>query len=50
MDKFSFLGNGDVNAVENMYKQYKKNPESVEDGWARFFEGACAGQEGGGFE
>ncbi|MBT5976004.1 MAG: 2-oxoglutarate dehydrogenase E1 component [Flavobacteriales bacterium] len=39
MDKFSFLGNGDVNAVENMYKQYKKNPESVEDGWARFFEG-----------
>ena len=39
MDKFSYLGNGDVNAVENLYEQYLQNPESVDFGWKKFFEG-----------
>ncbi len=39
MDKFSYLGNGDVNAVEDLYKQYKADPESVDFGWRKFFEG-----------
>lgn len=39
MDKFSYVGNGDVNAVEDLYNQYKKDPESVDFGWKKFFEG-----------
>jgi 2-oxoglutarate dehydrogenase E1 component len=39
MDKFSYLGNGDVNAVEEIYQQYKNNPDSVEEGWKKFFQG-----------
>jgi 2-oxoglutarate dehydrogenase E1 component len=39
MDKFSYLGNGDVNAVEELYRQFKQNPDAVEDGWRKFFQG-----------
>lgn len=39
MDKFSYLGNGDVNAVEELYKEFKNNPDSVDEGWKRFFQG-----------
>ena len=39
MDKFSYLGNGDVNAVEELYKQFKESPDSVEEGWKKFFQG-----------
>jgi 2-oxoglutarate dehydrogenase E1 component len=39
MDKFSYLSNADVNAYEELFKQYKKDPESVEFGWRKFFEG-----------
>ncbi len=39
MDKFSYIGNGDVNAIEELYKNYQKDPESVDFGWKKFFEG-----------
>jgi len=39
MDKFTFVGNGDVNAIDDLYEKYKSNPESVDIQWARFFEG-----------
>ncbi len=39
MDKFSFIGNGDVNAIEELYKQFKQNPTSVDEGWNKFFQG-----------
>ncbi len=39
MDKFSYLSNGDVNAIEDLFQQYKKDPESVDYGWQKFFEG-----------
>ena len=39
MDKFTFVGNGDVNAIDDLYERYKSNPESVDLEWARFFEG-----------
>lgn len=39
MDKFTFVGNGDVNAIDDLYERYKANPESVDIEWARFFEG-----------
>jgi len=39
MDKYSYLSNGDVNAIETLYEQYKKDPESVDEGWQKFFQG-----------
>jgi 2-oxoglutarate dehydrogenase E1 component len=39
MDKFSYLGNADVNAIEAMYQQYLQNPDSVDESWANFFKG-----------
>ena len=39
MDKFSYLSNADVSAVEELYQNYLNNPQSVDEGWAKFFEG-----------
>ncbi len=39
MDKFSYLGNADVNAIEEMYLRYLKNPEEVDVSWRDFFKG-----------
>lgn len=39
MDKFSYLGNADVSAVDEIYQQYLKDPDSVDEGWLKFFKG-----------
>ena len=39
MDKTSYIGNADPNAIDYLYKQYKNDPESVDIGWKKFFEG-----------
>lgn len=39
MDKVSYVGNADVNAIDYLYKQYRQDPESVDAGWKKFFEG-----------
>ncbi len=39
MDKFSYIGNGDVNAFEDLYQQYKQNPKLVDESWQHFFKG-----------
>lgn len=39
MDKFSYLSNADVSAVEELYQNYLNDPQSVEEGWGKFFEG-----------
>ena len=39
MDKVSYVGNADVNAIDFLYKQYRQDPESVDTGWKKFFEG-----------
>lgn len=39
MDKVSYVGNADVNAIEHLYQSYCKDPESVDIGWKKFFEG-----------
>lgn len=39
MDKHSYLSNADIPSIENLYQQYKSNPESVDFGWKKFFEG-----------
>lgn len=39
MDDISYIGNADVNAIEHLYKQYRKDKNSVDEGWRKFFEG-----------
>lgn len=35
----SYLSNADVNYIDDLYKQYQSNKESVDFGWQKFFEG-----------
>ena len=39
MDKISYVGNADVNAIDHLHKQYMQDPQSVDIGWQKFFEG-----------
>ncbi len=39
MDKFSFLGNADTSAIEDLFQQYLKDNNSVESDWKQFFYG-----------
>ncbi len=39
MDKFSYIANADVEAIDNLYKAYQENPSSVDITWQKFFEG-----------
>jgi 2-oxoglutarate dehydrogenase E1 component len=39
MDKFSPLGNSEIEAVEHLYSLYLKDPGLVDPSWQKFFEG-----------
>jgi 2-oxoglutarate dehydrogenase E1 component len=39
MDKFSYLGHADADAIEDLYRQYLHDPDQVPSDWKRFFEG-----------
>jgi 2-oxoglutarate dehydrogenase E1 component len=39
MDRFSYISNAEAAYIEELYKNYKQNPTSVDPGWQRFFEG-----------
>jgi 2-oxoglutarate dehydrogenase E1 component len=39
MDTYSYIANADVAAIEKLYEAYQQNPESVDFGWRKFFEG-----------
>lgn len=39
MGNQSYLGNGDVTAIDALYTQYRQDPTSVDVSWRRFFEG-----------
>ena len=39
MSDFSYVGNADVNAIENLYQQFLQNPDSVDASWKQFFAG-----------
>ncbi len=39
MDPYHFLNSNDPAVIEALYLQFKNAPESVEEGWRRFFEG-----------
>jgi 2-oxoglutarate dehydrogenase E1 component len=39
MEPFSYLGNSDMNAIEDLYRQYLQNPDNVDESWRNFFKG-----------
>ncbi len=39
MSTSTYLGNAEITAIEDLYSQYLSNPESLDAGWSRFFEG-----------
>ena len=39
MDKFTFIGNADVNEIDDFYKLYQNDPSSIDQDWIKFFEG-----------
>jgi 2-oxoglutarate dehydrogenase E1 component len=39
MDNYSFLGAANSTFFEEIYEQYLKNPDSVEQTWRSFFQG-----------
>lgn len=39
MDKFSYLSNAHPEYIETIYKEYLQDPETVDIGWRKFFEG-----------
>ncbi len=39
MDKHSYLSNADGAVIEDYYQRYINDPESVSEGWRKFFEG-----------
>ncbi|MCU0421393.1 MAG: 2-oxoglutarate dehydrogenase E1 component [Bacteroidia bacterium] len=45
MDKFSYISNADVSAIDDLYQQYLTNHDSVDYGWKKFFEGFELGQQ-----
>ncbi len=38
-DDFSFLGNLDIETIESLYRQFQKDPGSVDSSWQQFFRG-----------
>ncbi len=39
MDKYSYISNAHGSYIDELYKSYKENPESVDESWQKFFEG-----------
>jgi len=46
MDNLSYLSNADPSFIDSLYQAYQTNPESVDFGWQKFFEGFDFGQDG----
>ncbi len=47
MDKLTYLSNADSSYIDGLYQAYKQDPESVDFGWQKFFEGFDFGQNAG---
>ncbi len=45
MDKFSYLSNMDVSAVEHLYQTYRADKTAVTEDWQQFFAGFDFAQE-----
>jgi 2-oxoglutarate dehydrogenase E1 component len=47
MDSLSYLSNADSAYIDSLYQSYKEDPQSVDFGWQKFFEGFDFGQQSG---
>ncbi|WP_270089797.1 2-oxoglutarate dehydrogenase E1 component [Sphingobacterium sp. SYP-B4668] len=50
MDNLTYLSNADSSYIDGLYQAYKQDPESVDFGWQKFFEGfdfGLSGEKGG---
>lgn len=45
MDKYSYIANAHANYLDELFKAYKENPESIDESWKKFFEGFEFGQQ-----
>ncbi|MGB3064938.1 2-oxoglutarate dehydrogenase E1 component [Sphingobacterium thalpophilum] len=48
MDNLTYLSHADSAYVDGLYQSYKQDPQSVDFGWQKFFEGFDFGQNAGG--
>ena len=39
MDHLSFIGNSEIEAIDQLYKKYTDEPSSVDESWRNFFKG-----------
>ncbi len=39
MDKYSYIANAHGNYLDELFKAYRENPESIDESWKKFFEG-----------
>jgi len=39
MDRFSFLGNSEIESIDRLYSQYLEDPDSLDESWRNFFSG-----------
>jgi 2-oxoglutarate dehydrogenase E1 component len=45
MDKYSYIANAHGNYIDELFQSFKKDPNSVDESWQRFFEGFEFSQE-----
>ncbi|MCB0276850.1 MAG: hypothetical protein KDI06_18680, partial [Calditrichaeota bacterium] len=48
MDKFSYISNAHPEYIEALYQEFKANPDALDPGWRKFFEGFEFAQQFGG--
>ena len=44
MDRLTYVNSGNAAYIDSLYEAYKQDPESVDYGWQKFFEGFDFGQ------
>jgi len=45
MDRLNYINSGNAAYISSLYEAYKQDPESIEFGWQKFFEGFDFGRE-----
>ena len=45
MDRLNYINSGNAAYINSLYEAYKQEPESVDFGWQKFFEGFDFGKE-----
>lgn len=48
MEEYSYISNADPGYIEALYKDYQRDPASIDNGWKKFFEGYDFSKNGNG--